>query len=244
MAGIEDLLKKASNPKHEREAKKFHRRILEDRMENLKAYYVKGLSGDEQAKFKAMSVAEQNDEIAKNRYKLKQEHADQLAADTAVYILKKHNEKMGNELAKMIKIASDSKSKQADKEEAMQTINLYKTMLRGMGFDWDGFASEGGKAGFSEGLYNKHMEKVPDAYIELNTKHYLDMISEDEAYAHLEKIGKPLKLKTDLIKEQGLNAVRGVLADHYALSQAGDLDGFKDRYHHLIKEEKKKKPSD
>ena len=232
---VEDILKKANDRKHLDDANDLQTHVLESRIPLLTKYYAMGLDDAEREAFDAKSPIDQISELQDKKYVIKKEHAEQLVADIGVYILKKHDKLLGEQLEDAVKKRFDPKSSYDEKHAAEHTIGLHKATLIQLGFDWDTLIRDGAEKGFTERLYQENTGKVGPSYRAFITQSHLNMIDRDDANKYLDKIGKAVGLNTDLIKGKGPNEVLGVISAHYQAKKENDLDSFKKNFHYYLK---------
>ena len=230
--GIDDLLEKAISPEHGRNADNLHKAVLESRILFLMEYFPRGLEGDEKSRWNTASPEERIEMMQEKNYMLKPEHAYQLIRRMAVYILKKHNKAIGEELEKAFNTRYDESKSEEERAEAARTIEMLKPTLGNLGFDMASLEEHAVEKGFDMNIWNQFTESLPIRYRALYTRGYVDLLSDNEIYSMVDQIGAETGLKADIVKGKKRDEIISVLIDYKQYQRGDDIKGFKQKYTH------------
>lgn len=230
--GLDELLVKVVNPQHGRNADNLHSAVLDTRVALLMDYFPQGLEGEDKTKWDAASAEERVEMMQEKDYMLKPELAYKLIRRVAVYVMKKHNPTVGEELEKAFKKRYDDSSSEDEKADAQRTLELLKPSLKAVGFDIDSLEDQAVEKGFSREIWTQHTRSIPQLSRMLYTSGYVDLMQENEdaLYAKLDVVKGETGLKADLVKGKGKEEAIDVLISYTRHKRADDIAGFKEAH--------------
>lgn len=231
---IDDLLEEAVHIKHGREGANLQQDIQNLHIMLLEKFYKQGLSAADRSAFEALPEEQRIAKFRENNYKLKPEQTEQLVRYLSVVILKRHDSTMGSQLEQALKtIYEDPSATQAQKLRASEQVNHHRVILQSLGFNAFEMEREAMERGFSPEIWEQFTRTIAQGYVAKKQQAATGLISRTQAREYLASTVTPATgIKADVVAGKEWQEVISVLLGFKRYQKQGDLEGFKQQYHH------------
>lgn len=229
---IDDILDKALTPEHRRTGEQLQEYISNLHIPKLIDFFKQGLTPAERAAFERLPVDQQVAELQNKHYMLKPDLADQFVNYLSAAILKKVSAPMGSQLEAAIAKMNNTSLPLDERHAAATEVDNLKAVLLTYGFNAGRMAERARKEGFGPEIWNEFTRELRDNYVAKQQNAAMALVPHQEVEHYLAtKVAPVTGLKVNDVKTEGVGKMKEVALFYRQHEKAGDVPGFKERYH-------------